>query len=101
MSTEHSIPLAEAAELTKNYRDANPGPGTIKAGKFSKEAIDAVMAPATCVGMRIYYGQEAGGDSTLVLVGVDAAGNDLTTEYIADRMKKDPPYSSNPNALNS
>ena len=99
MSTTHSISLAEAAELTKNYRDAHPG--EIRAGKFSKEAIDAVMAPTACVGMRIYYGETNSGKPSLVLVGVDASGNDLTTDFIADHMMDDPPYSSTPNPLNS
>ena len=99
MSTPHSIPLAEAAELTKNYRDANPG--AIIAGKFSKAAVEELFADPLSVGMRVYYGIDDSGKKSLVLVGVDASGNDLYNGPIQDHMTTTPPEPIAPNPLNS
>ncbi|PCJ67421.1 MAG: hypothetical protein COA58_03620 [Bacteroidetes bacterium] len=98
-SQDHSISLLEAAEMTKRFRDANPQ--AIKAGKFSKEAIASLTSEVGYEGLRIYYAETAAGENALVLVAVDAAGNDLYNGYLADHMKMDPPITSSPNPLNS
>jgi hypothetical protein len=100
MSTNpHHITLAEAAEMTKNYRDANPG--ATLAGRFSKQAVEELFLDPLSVGMRVYNGINAAGEQSLVLVGVDAAGNDLYNGPLEDRMSQFPPETVAPNPLNS
>jgi hypothetical protein len=97
---DHSISLAEAAELTANYRNAQPN-DCIKAEFFGKNAILALLNQDNCMGMRIYYGQDNNGVKKLVLVGTDGNGNDLDTGLILDKGFPCPTYCSSLNSLNS
>lgn len=95
----HSIPLAEAASLTKRFRDNNPA--DILGGFFGKDAIESVLAQVGCVGFRYYNAEKDNGDHTLVLVGCDAAQNDILPGIVLDLAKPIPPYGGNSNQLNS
>ncbi len=97
---DHSITLAEAAALTANFRNANP-PGTIIGHFFGADAINAILAQPGCVGIRIYNGQDAAGVKKLVLVGADAAENDMFTGELAQHSRPCPSICSLPNPLNS
>jgi hypothetical protein len=99
-SEDHSISLPEAAELTKNYRDANP-PGVTIGHFFGMDAINSILAQPGCVGIRIYYAQDGAGDKKLVLTGVDAAENDLYTGELAEHGTPCPPTCGSVNPLNS
>jgi hypothetical protein len=92
--------LAEAAELTANYRNAQPN-DCIKAEFFGKNAILALLNQDNCMGMRIYYGQDNNGEKKLVLVGVDSSGNDLISGIIMEHGLLCPINCSSPNALNT
>lgn len=74
----HAISLADAADLTRRWRDANPA-GTLKGGRFDRIAFDTLLAHTGCAGIRIYLGMHADGSWTFVLIGVDQAGNDIVT----------------------
>ncbi|MFY0644183.1 MAG: hypothetical protein JXR19_06930 [Bacteroidia bacterium] len=95
---DHSISLAEAANITKAYRDANPGAKI--GGFFGKDAIQAILDQADCVGLKYYFAIESG-QPTLVLCGAKADQDDLYTGSLAEFSNQDPPYSSSPNPLNS
>jgi len=99
-SEDHSISLPAAAELTANFRNANP-PGSTIAHFFGADAINAILAQPGCVGIRIYYGQDAAGEQKLVLVGADAAENDLYTGQLAQHGRRCPPICSATNPLNT
>lgn len=96
---DHDIPLAQAAEWTKNYRDANPG--AIKGHFFGKGAIKEILDQANCVGIRIYYALDDAGTKQLIVVGVMADTNDISAGLLAERSIQCPPTCGVANALNS
>ena len=96
---DHSISLAAAAAMTKDYRDNNPG--ALVGGFFGKDALQAILDQPECVGIRYYYALDSNDDPTLVLVGAKANEDDIVNGELADAALPDPPNSSSPNALNS
>ena len=85
----HDIPLSEAAQWTANYRNANPG--QTKGHYFGGTAINSVLTQSGCVGLRMYYATTNENIKQLVIVGVDASGNDLVNGLILDRSILCPP----------
>lgn len=96
---DHSIELAEAASLTKRYRQSNPG--EVLGGFFGRDAIESILAQEGCVGIRYYNAENTSGEHTLVLVGCDAAQNDILPGVVLDLAKPIPPYGGNSNQLNT
>ena len=96
----HDIPLETASEWTKNYRSANPSGVTI-AHFFGKDAIEAILAQSTCVGIRIYYALDENGAKQLIIVGANASGNDLYEGLLAERSITCPTMCSTANPLNT
>ncbi|MEP7383690.1 MAG: hypothetical protein ABI910_18535 [Gemmatimonadota bacterium] len=70
------ISLAAAVELTQRYRKA--APASEHGGFFWADGIQELLAQPGCAGMRYYHGVNAEGCYQIVLVGVDANGNDIT-----------------------
>ena len=97
---DHSITLEDASNLTQNFQ-LEASPDQVIAGYFGKEAILAILSQEGAVGMRCYYGLDAGDVSHLVIVGVNSEGNDMTDGLLAQRMTKCPPYCPEVNELNS
>ena len=95
----HSITLAAASALTSNYRANNPG--KTKAHYFGKDAIQAILDQEGCVGIRIYYGENANGEDKLVLCGVTSDENDMYTGELAQHSITCPFICGNNNPLNS
>lgn len=95
---DHSITLPDAAELTKAYRDNNPG--AILGGFFGKDAIQAILDQPDCVGIKFYYAEQ-NGNPTLVLCGAKADQNDQYNGLLAEHVLDHPPYNAAPNPLNS
>ena len=75
------IPLADAVQLTANFRIHNPG--AIKAHFFGKDIINQLLSPNTARGIRIYMGQDNNGVTKLVLVAADADERDIPS-LVAD-----------------
>lgn len=96
----HDIPLSTASQWTKNYREAS-GSGATLAHFFGKAAIQAILNQPNCVGIRMYYALDPDGKKQLILVGTDAAENDLVNGLLAERSTACPPICSNSNPLNS
>ncbi len=71
------ITLAEGAVMTAEYRRLNPN--GIKARLFGKDCLNTLLAQdsGACKGIRMYFAVNATGENELVLVGVDADGNDI------------------------
>jgi len=105
---QHEISLQEGAKMTKAYREfplANIGSllqGT-KGYLFSNDALQSVLDQTDCVSVRFYLAVEASVPPklTIVAVGVDANGNDLTAGIILDKSITCPPYCGDDNVLNS
>lgn len=95
---DHSITLPDAAELTKAYRDNNPG--AILGGFFGKDAIQAILDQPDCVGLKIYFGEDSTGPK-LVICGAESNQNDQYTLSLAQGWLRTPPYNAAPNPLNS
>jgi hypothetical protein len=70
------IPLATAKQWTANYR-ATIKPGETEAHYFGADSINRVLNEDRSVGLRIYYAIDDNGKKQLLLVGVDAEGNNL------------------------
>jgi hypothetical protein len=97
---DHFIPLPEASEWTANYRNVNAAGSTI-AHFFGKDAIQAILNQSNCVGIRIYYAIDNLGEKQLIIVGANAAENDLYQGLLADKSYPCPAQCSTPNPLNS
>jgi hypothetical protein len=94
----HNISLADAAAWTKNYRKANPN--AVQGHFFGKDAIAAILAQDSCVGMRIYYALDTAGVKQLIITGVTAEENDLYNGLLAERSIQCPPNCGGGNPLN-
>lgn len=97
---DHSITLAEAAALTANYRASVPTGSTL-GHYFGGDAISAILAQEGCVGVRIYYGLKDDGTEQLIIVGVDAYENDMTSGLLAEKSILCPNQCGSANVLNS
>jgi hypothetical protein len=98
-SEGEAISLNEAATMTSAYRSANPN---ATRGHFMGSTIlNSILAQSGCKGIRTYYGIDSSGQKQLVLVGVDANGDDMTSGIIADRAVPCPQLCSVANPLNA
>lgn len=97
---DHKISLQAAAALTRRYRE-HPGAGKERAGMFPREVYDALLKQEGCRGIRIYYGRGEGSGMNLVMVGVDADGNDMTAGEIMEEAYPCPPICGSNNSLNA
>lgn len=94
----HDFTLAEAAEWTKRYRDANPG--ATKGHFFGKDAIQAVLNQSGCVGIRLYYALDEKNAKQLIMVGVKSDETDMYEGLIKERSIPCPPICGGENSLN-
>lgn len=96
---DHRIPLQAAAALTRRYRQT-AGPGAQLGCMFPRDVFEVLLAQEGCAGIRMYYGETEGGTREMVLVGVDADGNDMTSASLFDLSLPCPPYCGDPDGLN-
>jgi len=92
----HRITLAEAAEQTGRRPNK-----ALKGGMFLRKDLDDLLAQPGCSGLRFYYGQDKSGASSLILVGVDADGNDMEDGVLMDVHYPCPPVCGDANSLNT
>jgi hypothetical protein len=92
----HRITLDTAVQHTKR----NPNKGR-KGGMFLRKDLDDLLAQPGCSGLRFYYGQAANGADSLILVGVDADGNDMADGVLLDDHFLCPPFCNANSPLNS
>ncbi|MCH8904563.1 MAG: hypothetical protein IIA45_11690 [Bacteroidetes bacterium] len=83
-SEGESISKQNAADMTRTYREENPG--TRKAHFFGKVIIENILGQEGCMGIRIYYGIDSQQNLQLLVVGANANEDDQlgTAETIAD-----------------
>jgi hypothetical protein len=75
---DSSSELTKASEWTRNYRNQNPG--APKGHCVKREQLEALLNQPGCEGIRAYYGLDDAGAPKLILVGIDAAENDILTD---------------------
>jgi hypothetical protein len=95
---DHRISLPDAAAQARAHRHG----GAIRhgdSGAFNAAAILDLLAQPGCVGLRYYKGVK-GDEDTLVLVGVDESGNDMTSGILLNIPFLCPPYCPDSDALN-
>ena len=96
----HSISLADAAAMTKTYRNSIVSGDTIS-HYFGKDAILAILNQTNCVGVRIYYGLDSAGAKQIIAVGAVSDGDDLYQGLLAERTVKCPYECPGANPLNT
>ena len=95
----HDITLADASAMTKLYRQSVPI-GSCKGGFFGRDAIEAILAQAGCVGIRYYHGIDPKGEPVIILVGADANEDDLYNGKLLEFAIPCPTQCGTGNALN-
>ncbi len=73
--TDQRVSLETAADYTHRYQKS--APASEKAGFFFAEGLRKLLEQPGVAGMRIYHGLDESGRYRMVLVGVDAEGNDI------------------------
>jgi hypothetical protein len=86
MSNYHEITLTEAAAMTHAYQNDPLFDGMTVAGKMDNSAFQEIMTQPGCVAIRTYFAKNINNELTMVHVGVDAAGNDMTSGKIMNRI---------------
>lgn len=97
---DHTITLADAGELTRNYRK-HAGQGAVKGKYFSRAAVEQLLAQEDAVGIRYYYGVDNDGRQQMVLVGVDTNGKDMVEGFLYGNPMPMARFNSESNPLNS
>lgn len=95
------ISIERAAALTGEFRKANKNASCQReAHLFGRDNIEALLGQTGCQGIRVYHGIDPDTHSKeVILVGVDASGNDMTN-MILDLSLPCPDRCSNGNPVN-
>ena len=96
---DHHITLDAAAAMTRRYREAFPD--RVKGGAFLAPQLRELLAQRDCLALRYYYALDEAAKKTLVLVGVDPEGADLTDGALLEMSIPCPPYCAGINELNA
>lgn len=73
---DHRITREEAASLIDHFQDKTKE-GAHRATAFSRSAFEQLLAQPGAAGIRIYRALHKDGSPTMVMVAVDAKGEDL------------------------
>lgn len=92
----HRIALSAAADQIRSAAKRAQ-----KGGLFLRKELDELLAQPGCAGLRYYYGRNALGQDTLILVGVDKDGNDMVQGVVMEECFLCPPFCGTTNSLNS
>lgn len=90
-SYNHEVTLDSAKKFIANlHKDAVQM--KTKGGMFYREGLEKVLGQKNCIGVRFYYAKMDDGTPTLVAVGVDSTGNDMTKGVLLEKIAPCPPY---------
>jgi hypothetical protein len=89
-TSPHLISLAEAAVMTHAYQNATQFQGLTVACMMENDAYQQIMTQPGCTGVRTYFALDDLNNLTIVVVGVDAQGNDITGGIIMERANRCP-----------
>lgn len=96
-SRDHRIPLTEAAAHLKRHRDG--APAAPRGQMFHGKPVQDLLAQPGCMGLRIYHGRNTDGSPVMVLVGVNANGDDMTQGTVLEFSYPCPPFCPASNEL--
>ena len=77
-------------KMVSDFRQ-NPEAPKSQGASFNRGAFDKILAQPGCQAIKMYWAKE-NGKFTVVLVGVDEAGKDMTTVSIMERSTDCPPF---------
>ena len=97
----HRITLDEAAQHTRRHREAPAKGHDIHASAYHKDQVLELLNQKGCAAIRIYLGRDASGASCMVAVGVDTAGEDMTSGTILEQGWPCPPFCGTASPLNA
>jgi len=72
------IPFSEFKTMTEIYKKSVSSEET-RAVSYGKTVLEQILSQKGCVGIRFYFAKDKEGKTTLVFIGVDKNGKDLTT----------------------
>jgi hypothetical protein len=81
----HIISLSEAATMTHAYQNAPQFQGLTIACMMDNMSYQQVISQPECVSLRTYFALDEQNNLTIVVVGVDQFGNDMTNGIILER----------------
>ena len=81
----HEISLQEAEEMTHAYQNDPEFQGLTVACRIDKDAYQEVINQDGCAGVRTYFAKNNSGKLTIVVVGVDDNGNDMTDGVLLNK----------------
>jgi hypothetical protein len=96
--TDHKIALADARKAVARHRAAHRAAAAAVGAQptgpygFHAEAFHRILGQPGCVGIRVYPATHDDGQQSLVLVGVDGQGNDMTGGELANDPWRCPPF---------
>lgn len=96
---DHVVTLDQAVKYVQSFTGFTSG-SKVKAVYYGRNIFDKILATNGSVGVRFYFGQTNDGTPTLVLVGVDSTGADLTGGPIGEAGLPCPPFCPSPGVLN-
>jgi hypothetical protein len=94
----HNISLQEAMDLTEAFQVSASSDAVI-AHYFGKKSLEEALTQPGCAGLRMYYAKHKDGSPTLVIVGVNHNGDDMTTGTILQLTILCPPDCTGPHIL--
>jgi hypothetical protein len=99
MNNKHLITLSEAQEMTHAFQNSSQFQNLTKACMIDKNAYQQVIDQPGCVGLRTYFALNSSQMLTIVVVGVDENGNDLTSGIILNKSDDCPTFCANNSLL--
>lgn len=97
---QQPVTLSTAGEKTYRYR-RTAGLGALKGGFFGAVAVRKILDQRNCEGLRYYFGREENGRRVIILLGLDALGNDMLEGVYAEYSYPCPPFCAEKNPLNN
>jgi hypothetical protein len=98
------IDITKAKGWMKKFKDKYPGNDVVVARFIGADWINQILAPADCVGLRVYFGDDDRDQMEIFFVGVRADGSNIWPDsgkdggggLIADGTMPCPPYCPKP-----
>jgi hypothetical protein len=87
----HEVSLDTAKKYIQNLKKDAIQMKT-QGGMFYRDVFDKMLSQKGLVGIRYYYAKMDDGTPTIVLLGVDSLGKDMTTATIAEKVYPCPPF---------
>ena len=91
MKRNHEVHLDSAKKFINNLKK-DAVQMKIRGGMFNRTIFEKILSQKGVIGIRYYYAKTDDGTPTLVLVGVDSTGNDMTNATVAETTFPCPPY---------